>query len=36
MALPECGYKAPFEEVVAMTMFVLVHGAFGSSASWRR
>jgi pimeloyl-ACP methyl ester carboxylesterase len=32
VALPECGYEASFEEVVAMTTFVLVHGAFGSSA----
>ncbi|HQR10183.1 MAG TPA: alpha/beta hydrolase [Casimicrobiaceae bacterium] len=32
MARPESGYKAPIQEVVAMTTFVLVHGAFGSSA----
>lgn len=32
MALPKFGYEVPVEEVVAMTTFVLVHGAFGSSA----
>src|SRR5512143_4152872 len=32
MALPECAHKALCEEVIEMTTFVLVHGAFGSAA----